>query len=406
MTAMSRRRFVQALSALAAAGVVTAPTGCGRSAAPVALPAPRPVAQRADPTAAGELALTVVNRSGAHTDGAVWVHVVGTDLATGRQSYVRPDGTLTPCELSDNTVDGYAAYGIPLNALGALTLPKMSGRVYISIGQQIPFRVVGTPDGVGVQHPAGWVVGDPSYRILYDLVEFTYNDAGMFCNTTMVDMFSIPLSITLMGAASQATGALVDSGRDRVFADLAAQPQFSRLIVDDLRVIAPGHGLDAGLFPADYFDGVIGAVWDRYRDVPLTVTTNAGVHTCRVDPGAGTLDIGRDGQIVSRISRPSTRDVLFCDGALAAPNDGITGPVAAVLGAALNRSTLLSFAEQPTTDAATFYRDPVTNHYARAMHANTVDGKAYGFAFDDVADHASYIQDALPTSVTVTLTPF
>ncbi|MGP4020002.1 beta-1,3-glucanase family protein [Saccharopolyspora sp. 5N708] len=98
--------------------------------------------------------------------------------------------------------------------------------------------------------------------------------------------------------------------------------------------------------------------------------------------------------------------MLFCDGALAAPNDGITGPVAAILGAAFNRSILLDLTDQPGTDPAAFYQHQVTNHYAKVMHANTEDGKAYGFAFDDVAGFAPYIQDGAPTSITVTLTPW
>ncbi|MGW9430431.1 beta-1,3-glucanase family protein, partial [Streptomyces decoyicus] len=98
--------------------------------------------------------------------------------------------------------------------------------------------------------------------------------------------------------------------------------------------------------------------------------------------------------------------VLFCDGTLAAPNDSTRGPVAAVLGAALNRSTLTSQAHQPTTDPAAFYQQRLTNHYARAMHAATRDGKAYGFAFDDVAGFASYIEDGAPKEITLTLTPF
>lgn len=104
--------------------------------------------------------------------------------------------------------------------------------------------------------------------------------------------------------------------------------------------------------------------------------------------------------------KPSTRDVLFCDGTLAAPNDGTRGPVAAVLGAALNRSTLTSHTAQPTTDPATFYGERLTNHYAKAMHAATKDGRAYGFAFDDVAGFASYIEDPAPKELTLTLTPF
>ncbi|MFJ5306537.1 beta-1,3-glucanase family protein [Streptomyces sp. NPDC088350] len=40
------------------------------------------------------------------------------------------------------------------------------------------------------------------------------------------------------------------------------------------------------------------------------------------------------------------------------------------------------------------------------MHAATADGRAYGFAFDDVADLASYIRDTAPTGIRLTLTPF
>jgi len=40
------------------------------------------------------------------------------------------------------------------------------------------------------------------------------------------------------------------------------------------------------------------------------------------------------------------------------------------------------------------------------VHTATANGKTYGFAFDDVADFASYIQDTAPTGVRLTLTPF
>jgi len=109
---------------------------------------------------------------------------------------------------------------------------------------------------------------------------------------------------------------------------------------------------------------------------------------------------------VKAFAKPSTRDVLFCDGALAAPNDGVTGPVAATLGAGFNRSVLTATGDQPVRDAGSYYQGSATNHYSRIMHENTVDGKAYGFAFDDVCEHASYIEDASPTSMTLTLTPF
>ncbi|MFE5812615.1 glycoside hydrolase family 64 protein [Streptomyces sp. NPDC056479] len=353
--------------------------------------------------AAGPLPLTIVNDSGSFGNASVHLYIVGNQ--DGRQVRVTPDGTLAPIALSDNGSDGFTDYAISLAGSGEtrLSLPYMSGRIYVSLGEKLKFKAVTDGNGnAALQYPAGWVTSDPNYPVLHDCAEFTYNASGMFCNTTMVDMFSVPMSIRLTGAKDQSTGRLRAGGRADAFAAVRQVEQFAPLVVDDRRLIAPGHGLDAGLFAKDYLAPYIDEVWSTYTGRDLTVTTNAGTFTGRVRGDRFTFD----GPAQVSFAKPSTRDVLFCDGNLAAPNDGTTGPVAAVLGAGFNRSTLLSHPAQPTTDAGTFYRTDLTNHYAKAMHAATADGKAYGFAFDDVADFASYIQDTAPTGITLTLTPF
>ncbi|MDQ0378541.1 beta-1,3-glucanase family protein [Amycolatopsis thermophila] len=359
-------------------------------------------------SAATALPLTIVNNTGAYANTSIWCYLVGTDSA-GNQFHVTPNGTIVPVSLSDNGSGGFTDYAIPLAPTGptTLTVPRMSGRLYFALGQKLRFKAV--TDGAGrpaLQYPAGWVDSDPNYRILHDFVEFTLDDLGMHCNTTMVDQFGVPLSIQLTGAASQTTGTLKPGGRAQIFDQIRAQPDFGNLVVDDLRVIAPGHGLDAGRFSPTYFDSYTDRVWSTYTGTDLRLNTGSATFTGRIGSD-GTLVV-RDGsgRTASPIRRPSTRDILFCDGALAAPNDGLTGPVAALLGAALNRTTLLDHPDQPVSDPAAFYRNPVTNHYARIMHAATADGRAYGFAFDDVGGFASYIEDPAPTSCTVTLTPF
>ncbi|AOP46593.1 beta-1,3-glucanase family protein [Streptomyces lydicus] len=354
-------------------------------------------------TAAAGMPLHLVNNTGAYANSSVWVYIVGNDGT--QQVRVTPDGELKPVALGDNGPDGFTDYAVPLAASGTTTLqlPRMSGRIYTALGSKLKFKAV--KDGNGkpaLAYPAGWVAGDPNYDVLHDCAEFTYNDGGMYCNTTMVDMFSVPLAIRLTGARDQTTGTLKDGARARIFSDVKGAEGFDRLVIGDKRVIAPGHGLDSGLFAKDYFAPAVDEAWSAYAGKDLTVTTDAGTFTGRVSgdrltfTGPGTVSF----------AKPSTRDVLFCDGNLAAPNDGTTGPVAAVLGAALNRSTLAAQARQPTTDPAAFYRQRLTNHYARAMHAATRDGKAYGFAFDDVAGFASYIEDGAPKEITLTLTPF
>ncbi|MBT1093028.1 beta-1,3-glucanase family protein [Streptomyces sp. Tu102] len=391
---LGRRRLLFALGGAAVAVPVAA------TVAPYAL-AGTPAGGDAT-AAAGSLPLTIVNGSGSFDNANVHLYIVGNQ--DGKQVRLTPEGTLAPIALSDNGSDGFTDYAISLSGGETrLSLPYMSGRIYVALGEKLKFKAVADGNGnAALQYPAGWVESDPNYPVLHDCAEFTYNAAGMFCNTTMVDMFSVPMSIRLTGAKDQTTGRLKAGGRAAAFAAVRGAEAFARLVVDDTRIIAPGHGLDAGLFSKDYFAPYIDEVWSTYTGRDLTVTTNAGKFTGRVRGDRFTFD----GPAQVSFGKPSTRDVLFCDGNLAAPNDGTTGPVAAVLGAGFNRSTLLSHPEQPTTDPATFYGTDLTNHYAGAMHKATEDGKAYGFAFDDVADFASYIQDTAPTGITLALTPF
>jgi hypothetical protein len=142
-----------------------------------------------------------------------------------------------------------------------------------------------------------------------------------------------PLPASRLNRRSKRAGAL---------AALRQVEEFASLVVGDRRVIAPGHGLDARLFPADCFAPCIDEVWSTY--------------TGRVRGG----QLVFTGPAQVSFARPSTRDVLFCHGALAAPDDGTTGPVAAVLGAGFNRSTPVSTAAQPTTDPASFHRTALT----------------------------------------------
>jgi Beta-1,3-glucanase/F5/8 type C domain len=384
---MPSRRTVLRGAALAAVGVPLAGLSTRQAA-----------------SAASRLPIKIVNHTNRNPNSTIWAYIVGT-APSGRQCYVRADGTLVEVSTSLNGADGFADLSIPMVADGDTTvsLPNMSGRIYFSLDTKLKFKVVTDGNGnAALQYPAGWVTSDPSYNVLHDCMEFTFNSSGMFCNTTMVDMFSIPLAINLVGQANQTTGTLVSGGRAAIFAGIAAQPDFSRLVVgNNLRVIAPGHGIEAGLFASTYYDSYVNDVWSHYAGTDLRVKINSTTYTGRVSGNNLVFNNG-----AAAFAKPSTKDIFYCNGALSAPNDGVTGPVAADLGAAFNRSTLLSYADQPVTDPSLYYQPAITNHYSQVIHANTVDGKAYGFPFDDVNSFASYIQDGAPTSLAITLTSF
>lgn len=315
---LSRRKLITALAGAAVAVPVAAVI------APHALATKDPA--KGNSKAAGALPLTIVNNSGSFANTSVRVYVVGNQ--DGRQVRLTPEGTLAPISLSDNGADGFTDYSIPLSGSGetTLSLPYMSGRIYVALGDKLKIKAVADGNGnAALQYPAGWVTSDPNYTVLHDCAEFTHNAAGMFCNTTMVDMFSVPMSIGLTGAKNQTTGSLRDGGRAQAFAAVSRIPEFADLVLDDRRIVAPGHGLDSGIFAEDYFDPYIDEVWSTYTGKDLTVTTNAGTFTGRLRGDRFVFD----GPASVSFDRPSTRDVLFCDGKLAAPNDGTTGPVAA-----------------------------------------------------------------------------
>jgi hypothetical protein len=112
------------------------------------------------------------------------------------------------------------------------------------------------------------------------------------------------------------------------------------------------------------------------------------------------------GGFATSFQKPDSDSIFGCYKLLDAPNDLVRGPISRTLCAGFNRSTLLSNANQPGSGCAGFYGDAVTNHYARLIHAQMVDGRAYGFAFDDVNACESLVHDGNPAQAFMTLDPF
>jgi len=163
-------------------------------------------------------------------------------------------------------------------------------------------------------------------------------------------------------------------------------------------------------FDPNYLDGYLTDTWNTYRNTDLTVVPFQFQPNLKYTGRTGGDGVLRfkdsTGKEVAAFPQPATKDVFGCDGKLAAPNDDVVGPLARTLCAALHRSTLGFQHTQPTYDGGEFYTRPVTDHYSKAVHANMVDGKAYGFAFDDVGNFESLVFDGVPSSVTITLTSF
>ncbi len=356
--------------------------------------------------------LQFTNQSG--RGDPVYLYVLGTDLSTGRLGYVDATGIFTnwpvganpPAPAPDVSIGGPSSGGST-----TLQVPRgVSGRIYFSLGVKLKFFL--TPEGL-VQ-PAPWAVGDPNQSILFDWSEFTYNDSGLWLNSSQVDMFAIPHTVTVTGSSgTHSTGAVVSNGRDNVIDGIKSAGWGAAVDTRSdgtvLRVLSPGKAADAGRLSATYLDSYISDAWNAYTNNTLSVAPFRDLPDTRYfGHTSGTLMnfTNGSGQPVASFQKPSSADVWGCAGNLSAPNDLVVGPIARTLCAALNRGTLATIDSQPSSDASQFYRNNPNNQYARLIHANMTDGKAYAFAFDDVGNFESLVSDRAPTSAGITLNAF
>ncbi|MFF9276843.1 glycoside hydrolase family 64 protein [Streptomyces griseosporeus] len=369
---------------------------------------------RAEAAVPDTIPLTLTNNSG--RGEAVYVYTLGTLLSTGQQGWADasgafhpwPAGSVPPVPAPDASIPGPAA-----GQSKTIRIPKLSGRIYFSYGRKLDFRLATG----GLVQPAVQNPSDPNHDILFNWSEYTLNDSGLWLNSTQVDMFSAPYAVGVQRAdgSTVTTGHLKSGGYNGVFSALRAQSGGWGGLVQTrsdgtvLRALSPGHGVESGALPASVMDDYINRVWQKYATTTLTVTPFADQPNTkyfgRVSGGVMNFTNG-SGAVVTSFQKPDADSVFGCHKLLDAPNDQVRGPISRTLCAGFNRSTLLVNPNQPDTSSAVFYQDPVTNHYARAIHDRMADGKAYAFAFDDVGNHESLVHDGSPRQAYLTLDPF
>ncbi|GGY41450.1 sugar hydrolase [Streptomyces omiyaensis] len=398
------RRTPVRLVSLAAAALI------GTTVAVVGTADPDPASAAVPAT----IPLTFTNNSGRGEQ--VYVYNLGTELSTGRQGWADANGTFHPWPAGGSTPVPAPDAAITGPAAGrsmTIRLPKFSGRIYFSYGQKLVFKLATG----GLVQPAVQNPTDPNRNILFNWSEYTLNDAGLWLNSTQVDMVSAPYAVGVKrpDGSVATTGRLKPGGYRGIYDALRARPGGWAGLVQTradgtvLRALAPGHGIEAGALPAGVMNDYINRVWTKYATSTLTVTPFANQPSVkyygRVSGNVMNFTNG-SGAVVTSFQKPDSDSVFGCYKLLDAPNDQVRGPISRTLCAGYNRSTLLTNPNQPDTSPASFYKDAVTNHYSRVIHERMADGKAYGFAFDDVGAHESLVHDGDPQQAYVTLDPF
>ena len=168
-----------------------------------------------------------------------------------------------------------------------------AGRIFISLQQPLPLTVVEGKDSqknvvaLTIAEDDPYKRGNVSFGMIYDKVEFTYNDDGIWINTTAVDFFGMPLGLSIAGGGKK-TG--LDVSRAKVVQsfqrgidqlktnsglDASGQSlveQWKKCIVEQsgaqVRIIAPnkafGRPNASQDFVRTYLNPYIDAVWAFY----------------------------------------------------------------------------------------------------------------------------------------------
>jgi hypothetical protein len=232
--------------------------------------------------------------------------------------------------------------------------PKGNGRLYFSLGA-LPKNF-------------------DDRQAYWDFIEYAYDKGTWHGNTTQVDAFCIPTTIEL---GDRKVG--IDESRGKLFAAFrreAPQP-FKGCVQGERWILSPHRaGFDKQGPHAKYFDKYLDEVWEMYT---RERKTPSGKWVGKVVDGALTFAPVDGGQALRCASKPTTQDVFLGTGVLA------TNPQFC---AAMNRHVLADPADW--NRPAAFYQAEPCNWYAKFFHEHSIDGKAYGFCYDDVADQSSF----------------
>jgi hypothetical protein len=183
-----------------------------------------------------------------------------------------------------------------------------------------------------------------------------------------------------------------------------------------LRALSPNQ--DLVVRPSDfsnYFEPYVSQVWSRYQTETLninassvttpgtvtSVTTSNGtveqelVFKVKANPSVGT------NSSTEAFTPPTTADIFSCNsGPFATGGDATRNVIIPQLASAFNRTTLLETNTIPS-QLESFYKNSITNHYARILHGVNVDGRGYAFPYDDVnpsdaGDQSGEVNDPNP----------
>ncbi|MEH0152850.1 beta-1,3-glucanase family protein [Limibacter armeniacum] len=363
-----------------------------------------------------------------YADDQIYVAVVGI---TGGHVWVDPvTGQVHQMSQSDNTVAG-PVYGGNMgpgnNGLYAncfrklsdipnrtLNLPQIAGcRIFIAFQSQLYlyfFGYSGAPSGYAAPNLQN--ATDPNQGIKFEIIELTYNNYGLWCNTTRVDSYQYPMGLEIWGGNS--------------FYKKVGELKTHQQILSEWQATAPSEFqglLDAGTstihfptksttFPQSLIQNYIDQIWSKYSSQQLVFNSgDAGTWRGSVSGSNFVFTRDSDGQVATIPGKPTTVMAMEASGVMASGGQWDL-VVQAQIAAAINRHAinlnLGSGVLQDFSNSGAYYQTWPYNWYAKFWHRSDIsnDGQTYAFSFDDVFDQSATIHTPSPTSIKITIGGF
>ena len=388
-----------------------------------------------------KIPLTIVNETGNYANKNVYFLLYGQGVAPDNKWYhvVDAAGKMKLCTPTGNKYS--ADYNFNLSKVSTIQIPTMrAARLYISFNKKVLLLVndEGIPSPVKANNSHA---SNVNYNTIWDFVEWTYNPAypkgsGWNGNITNVDATNIAMQFNIVGSDETGkplnlTSGMIPGQYSAFRASLQGNPDFKNLILPNTqRVLSPADGIfehaspSGPVFSSTYLDAYINQVWTKYATDSLTVETNLfGDWAGQVQNGLMVFTQQNGSPVLNPVafSKPTTlqafaNDDICVSGCKSKAADewqqedvnnqyprGISCRHHAL--DAPHRQDARSQVRLEILQRESELLPGSDNEfrYAKYLHANTVQERAYGYGFDDTCDQSSFRVVRIPKKLTVTL---
>ncbi|AXT53861.1 T9SS C-terminal target domain-containing protein [Aquimarina sp. BL5] len=345
------------------------------------------------------------------TDGHVWVDPVNGQVNNMDSSINTVQGPVIDGNQGPGLDGKYANCFRKLSDIPNKTIqiPKIAGcRIMISFKSQLYlyfFGHSGSPSGYAAPNLANPT--DPNQGIKFELIELTFNDFGLWCNTSRVDAYQYPMGLEVWGDDFyKKVGELKKHNEILDQWQSTAPSEFKSLLnTTDGSIHFPTK---VASFPRNFMDGYINEIWSKYSSQELAFTSDAGIWRGSVQGANFVFRRDSDGQIGTIFGKPTTLEAMEGSGVMAS-GDRWDLVVQSQMVAAITRHAvdlnLPSGTLQDFGDTSKYYQTWPYNWYSKFFHQTVIsfESQTYTFAYDDVYNQSATIHTPNPRNIKITL---